>query len=240
MSSADEEWVLYYWGTPPGGKPFCGRGEFVRLIFEETGVKFREVGDHEVLKNMFFSKEMEKQVGFPSFAPPMIQRGKFRLSQTPVICSYLGKQFGLWPESEEDQWHAQQLNNTIHDFIAEGRLAFHGRNNVESYYTQKEETQPYIDRFLATRLSRWLTCLETALKANKGGQGFVIGDKLTYVDLGLLHVLRATDAQFPDAWASNDSIPLLKAFKDRLSARPNLAAYFKSDRCRPFEGNSMM
>ncbi|KAI8521308.1 hypothetical protein Bbelb_010620 [Branchiostoma belcheri] len=235
--SSEEEWVLYYWGILPGQKPFCGRGEFVRLIFEEVGVKFREVGDYDVIKKLFFT---DKQEGFYAFAPPMIQKGKFRLSQTPAICSYLGKQFGLFPESEEDQWLAQQLNITIHDFIGEGRLAFHGRNNVESYYTQKEETQPYIDRFVATRLPRWLAHLETALKANKGGQGFAIGDKLTYVDLGLLHVLRATEAQFPEAWASNDSIPLLKAFKDRLSARPNLAAYFKSDRCIPFEGNSMM
>ncbi|XP_035669728.1 glutathione S-transferase P-like isoform X2 [Branchiostoma floridae] len=237
MSSEEPEWVLYYWGCPPGVKPFPGRGEFVRLIFEEAGVKFREVNDFEVLKKLFFT---EKQKGFYAFAPPMIQRGKFRLSQTSVICSYLGKQFGLWPESEEDQWRAQQLNITIHDFIAEGRLAFHGRNPVESYYTQKEETQPYIDRFVATRLPRWLTHLETALKANNDGQGFVIGGKLTYVDLGLLHVLRATESQFPQAWASNDSIPLLKAFKARLSARPNLAAYFNSDRCVPFEGNSMM
>lgn len=69
---------------------------------------------------------------------------------------------------------------------------------------------------------------------------FVIGDKLTYVDLALLHVLRATQSQFSEAFEKNDDIPILKAFLERMSARPNLAAYFKSDRCRPFEGNSMM
>ena len=73
MSSEEPEWVLYYWGCPPGVKPFPGRGEFVRLIFEEAGVKFREVNDFEVLKKLFFS---EKQEGFYAFAPPMIQRGK--------------------------------------------------------------------------------------------------------------------------------------------------------------------
>ena len=69
---------------------------------------------------------------------------------------------------------------------------------------------------------------------------FVVGEKLTYVDLALLHVLRATASQFPEEWKKLDTVPLLKAFKDRLSARPNLQAYFKSDRCRAFEGNSMM
>ena len=69
---------------------------------------------------------------------------------------------------------------------------------------------------------------------------FVVGDKLTYVDLALLHVLRAAKSQFSEAFNALNTIPLLKAFMERISARPNLAAYFASDRCRPFEGNSMM
>ena len=71
---------------------------------------------------------------------------------------------------------------------------------------------------------------------------FLFGDSLTYVDLALLHVLRATEFQFPDAWSgvvTRDFSPLV-AFKTRLEQRPRLSAYFKSDRCRPFEGNSMM
>ena len=43
------------------------------------------------------------------------------LSQTPVICKYLGKKFGLYPDNEEDEVHADQVNITIHDFIAEGK-----------------------------------------------------------------------------------------------------------------------
>ena len=34
----------------------------------------------------------------------------------------MGKKFGLWPESEEDVWHAEQINATVHDYIAEGML----------------------------------------------------------------------------------------------------------------------
>ena len=69
---------------------------------------------------------------------------------------------------------------------------------------------------------------------------FVVGDKITYVDLALLHVLRAAASQFPETWEKLETIPLLKAFKDRMSERPRLKAYFASDRCRAFEGNSMM
>ena len=68
----------------------------------------------------------------------------------------------------------------------------------------------------------------------------MVGDKLTYVDLALLHVLRATESQFPEAWEALTSIPLLKAFQQRLQQTPRLQEYFKSDRCKPFSGNSMM
>ena len=50
--------------------------------------------------------------------------GDFVLSQTPVICKYLGKKFGLYPDNEEDEFHADQVNITIHDFIAEGKSVF--------------------------------------------------------------------------------------------------------------------
>jgi len=59
------------------------------------------------------------------------------------------------------------------------------------------------------------------------------------VDISMLTVLRATEAQFPEAWAAQN-VPLLKAFKKRMEERPRIAAYLASDRCIPFTGYSMM
>ena len=42
-----EIWELYYWPK------LAGRGEFVRVIFEEAGVKFKEINDLDVLVPMF-------------------------------------------------------------------------------------------------------------------------------------------------------------------------------------------
>jgi len=223
------EYELLYW-------PLAGRGEFIRLIFEDAGVPFKDNSDVQAITAIKEGKE----AFYPSFAPPFLKRGDFTLSQTAVICRYLGKQFGYWPDKEEDQWHAEQVNTTIHDFIAEGRLVFHGTGFVKSYYDQKEETKPYIEWFKKERIEKWLNVFEKVLNANNDGRGYVVGDKCTYVDLALLHVLRAAESQFPDEWAAVSSVPLLKAFKQRMQERPRLAEYFKSDRCRAFEGNSMM
>ena len=97
--------------------------------------------------------------------------GDFSLSCTPVVCRYLGKRFGLCPASEEDQWHAEQLNHTIHDYIAEGRLAFHGLDHNMTYYKQIEETKPYIKTFLETRLHYYLRHFLRVLQRNGGGKG---------------------------------------------------------------------
>ena len=65
---------------------------------------------------------------------------------------------------------------------------------------------------------------------------------MTYVDLALLHVLRATAAQFPDEWKATvmREFPVVTSFKARMEERPRLKAYFASERCRPFGGDSMM
>ena len=59
-----DEWVLYYW-------PLAGRGEFVRLVFEEAGVKYKEVNDD--IRNLINNGGLG---GFPVFAPPVIKKGK--------------------------------------------------------------------------------------------------------------------------------------------------------------------
>lgn len=236
-SGTDAEWELWYW-------PLAGRGEFVRLLFEEAGVPYKQVNDPQLLADKF--KGQTKQ-GWPVFAVPMIKKGDFELGQTGTICRYLGKQLGLLPATEADQFRADQLCTTIMDYIAEGRLAFHGKNHYESYYNQKEFTQPYIDYFVANRIPKFLPHFEATLKHNAelnpaSTELYCFGASgPTYCDLCLLHVLRATESQFPEAWQANiGNYPLLARFKQQMENRPRLKAYFASSRCRPFEGNSMM
>ncbi|ESO99694.1 hypothetical protein LOTGIDRAFT_141723 [Lottia gigantea] len=239
--SDEAEWELYYHDTKLAG---VGRNEFAKLIFEEVGVKYKEVND-----NMYELFRGDKWTGYPTFAPPMIKKGDFSLSQAGVISRYLGKQFGLYPDNEVDQWHAEQLSATVHDYLAEaynpdsinfftGRLAFHGVYPTDSYFSQQEGTQPYINRFVEKRFHQFLKHFEKALTYNN--RGFMVGNKLTYIDLEVYHILRATENQFPEAWRDLSTIPHLKAFKNRIEVRPNIATYLKSTRCNKFQGNSMM
>jgi glutathione S-transferase len=68
----------------------------------------------------------------------------------------------------------------------------------------------------------------------------MFGDKITYIDLSLFQVLRALEGSFAADWAAANYCPQLKAFKERIAARPNIATYLKSPRAKPMMSHSMM
>lgn len=71
------EYELIYW-------PFAGRAEYIRLIFEEAGVAFKNtslvMGDYTFTKNL-----RAGQGGYPGFAPPVLKKGKLFIRPWKVI-----------------------------------------------------------------------------------------------------------------------------------------------------------
>jgi len=62
-----DEWTLIYYGG------MVGRAEFLRLIFEEAGVPYKEIGDIDVIKHDFLEGKGDL---YPHFAPPVIKKGE--------------------------------------------------------------------------------------------------------------------------------------------------------------------
>ena len=143
-----EGWKLYYW---PG---FPGRGELVRLMFEELGISYEDVGvtkgAQEVLKLM-----RGEHGGWPVRAPPIIQNGDFFLSQTHAIIEYLGKKFGAWPKGGiEEEARAAQINMMVQDLLEEACSAYHPMERSATYESQKEAAIPYIAKFRKERIPK--------------------------------------------------------------------------------------
>ena len=149
----EPEWKLLYWYFTPG----VGRGEFVRLMFEEAGVPYddvcRKAKDSAAVMKFYNGEEL----GYPVQFPPIIKKGDFVLSQTPAILEYLGKKFGLYPDGgAEEEAHAMQLTLAVADCLAECMRAFHPVSGHASYTTQKEEAKPHIEQFRAERLPKYV------------------------------------------------------------------------------------
>jgi len=224
-----ETYELYYW---PG---LQGRGELIRLIFEQAGVDYVDVGRLPEERGggapailAYYKGERE---GHPAFAPPVLRVGEVVLAQMPNICLFLGRRFGLAPEDEPGWLHANQLQLTIGDLINEVHDTHHPLGAALYYEDQKEAAQRRAQLFLEQRLPRFLGYFERVLGQNGGER--MVGDRLSYVDLGVFQILSGLEYAFPRAFA-RQSAPGLLRLRDAVAARPRIAAYLASPRRLPF------
>lgn len=83
---------------------------------------------------------------------------------------------------------------------------------------------------------------EDILKRNGGtieAPGFLVGASRTAADLAVYHFLAAAQQHYRQYYDSIDA-PVCKAFQQAIAERPNIKAYLSSDRCQPWDADSMM
>jgi len=72
------------------------------------------------------------------------------------------------------------------------------------------------------------------LKKNHNGEGFFFGDSFTLADANAFHILN--DWTRPVAPDALKAFPALEAYRKRIAAIPQIAAYLKSPRFPPTTG----
>ncbi|GLI60934.1 hypothetical protein VaNZ11_003170, partial [Volvox africanus] len=177
--------------------------------------------------------------GFPVRAPPAIRRGDFVLSNTPVIMAYLGRQFGMMPGSLEDTTHVEQVLAVVTDAVAEGRLAFHPKDFYATHKIQVEESKPYIKQYGENRLPKYMRYWEALLDRNPDPQGFLIGSSIAVADLAVYHYMTAAEQHYKQYYDAIEA-PRAKEHQMRIASRPRIQAYLNSNRCQPWDTDSMM
>jgi len=256
MADSISEWTVLY--HSPG--KFKGRGEFLRLMLEDAGVSYVNTGDQlygpSGMMDAFrgsveaiASDETKQTQAFPLFFPPAIWHRpangeEVMINQVGACMIYLGESLGYAPRSAAERARADAVLLNCQDYIGEGRSSFHPVKNSMSYNDQKEEGDRVSKEFTKNRMKTYLHHFNKVVMKNGPNKPVAGGDQLTYADFALFHVLDATISQFDTefyefAW-QNTNVPALKEYHAWIKERPNLQAYFKSDRCAPFAGDSMM
>src|SRR5262245_17007484 len=160
--ATEERYELFYWPKIPG------RGEFVRLVFEEAGVPYVDVARQPeaegggVAAIMKFIKGGES--GALPFAPPFLRVGDLVISQTASILAFLAQRFKLIPDDEASRLEANQIQLTLADFVEEVHSAHHPIAASQYYDDQKEEAQRRARFFLTERIPKHLGWLENVLR----------------------------------------------------------------------------
>lgn len=190
-SSKDVLYELIYWPGVPG------RGEHIRLAFEEAGAEYtdtahKEDGVKEVLAQID-TKNLGDELNPPSLAPPMLRHGDLFISQTSNILMYIGPRTGLAPKPEDDEDAIYRINGlalTALDGLSNEAHDTHHPIATGLYYEdQKEESKKRAKDYIENRLPKFLGYFERVLKGKASGDGpWLYGGSLTYADLVLFQV----------------------------------------------------
>lgn len=75
----------------------------------------------------------------------------------------------------------------------------------------------------------------------RSGSGWLVGPERTAADLNVYHFLAAAQQHFrPYYDTAIADAPRCKALQAAVAARPRIAAYLASERCQPWDADSMM
>jgi glutathione S-transferase len=230
MSQASYQ--LYYWPT------IQGRGEFVRLLLEDTGVDYVDVArlpkeeGGGVAAIFSVLKEQGALSPLSPLAPPILRVGDLLIAQTANILQYLAQKHGLCPTDEAGAVGANQLQLTIADFVGEIHNTHHPIATSLIYEEQKEAAEQYAKLFIEQRMPKFLGYFERVLEKNVAGESrYLVGGEHSYVDLSMFQLLEGLAYAFPQSLGKLQSkLPALSALRIRVSERPKIAAYRRSAR----------
>lgn len=183
------DYELIYWPGLPG------RGEYIRLVFEEAGVPYTDkavTSPDAAVKDVLnrIGDNLGSEINPPFFAPPILRHGDFYISQTPNILQYIAPRHGLGPADGPGFYHVNGLALTILDGLSNEAHDTHHPISVMLYYEdQKEESKRRAKEYTKDRLPKFLGHLEKVLEGKKSGAGpWLYGGELTYADLVLFQV----------------------------------------------------
>ena len=219
---------LYYW-------PIQGRGEFIRLAFEEAGAAYEDVARTAdgMARMMAIMNGAAK--GHAPFAPPFLVDGDAVIGQTAAILFYLGPRLGLAPQDEVQRLWVHQIMLTINDLVAEAHDTHHPIAGALYYEDQKPEALRRAENFRARRLPKYLGWFEKILALNPKGAAHLAGDSLSYADLALFQAVGGLSYAFPSAMKrALGAAPHVAALHRAVGERPRVKAYLASDRRLPF------
>ena len=187
--------------------PFRGLGEPIRLFFEDQGVAFedRRVGfdEWDAVKPQMQFRQM-----------PRLQDGETTLFQSQAILRYLARPRGLCGETEAERIRCDISTEAGRDL--QQRLWDH-------FWWPGSNTPEAAAEFEAGTLAGQLGLVAGWL----GDAPYFGGARLLFADYYVLTVLDEAAAFFPSAMAR--AAPLA-AYRQRMYARPALAAYAASGR----------
>jgi glutathione S-transferase len=225
---------LFYWPE------IQGRGEFVRLVLEEIGADYVDIGRLPATRGGGYKRllaALDGELAPYAFAMPVLRSDSIVIAQTALITRYLGERHGLAPDGERERLAAAAIALTIADLVAETHDTHHPISVEQYYEDQRAAARQRAKAFRTGRIPKFLGYLERILATNGD---YLVGNAVSYVDLAAFQIVAGLRYAFPVTMTKLEpELPRLIALHDRIAERPRIAAYLVSDRRLPFSNEGI-
>ena len=224
---------LHYWPT------IQGRGEFIRLTLEAAGAPYIDVARGDEAKGQGVPAMMrllnDRKAPQPPFAPPFLKDGDLVIGQTAAILHHIAPELKLVARSERARVWTQQIQLTIADMVDEAHDTHHPIGVGLYYEDQLPEALRRATEFCNARMPKFMAWFEHIVKNNPAGSRYLVGGKLSYVDLSLFQLVEGLRYAFPKAAEKTlAKAPSVLQLHQRVASVPKVAAYLRSPRRIPF------
>ncbi|BGP21018.1 hypothetical protein JCM10213_003218 [Rhodosporidiobolus nylandii] len=194
--------------------PIAGRGEPIRYMLEDAGVAYEEAADVQMFRDGKFDYE---QYRFNQL--PRLTVNGTHLFQQGAILRFLAKAKGYTGSGDIFQdTLVDQLQDACEDLNVAYVSKIYAPNGPELLLT-----------FIKEHVPKVLKQFDYIFSKNQQASGYLAYEKPSFAEFHLLYLFHALSHLNP---ALLEAFPTLKAWNERMLARPGLKAYFESGRMK--------
>jgi len=199
-----------------------GRAEVIRFIFVLADVEYVD----QRYEHSEWPGEIKKTLDLPFGQLPTLAIDGVVYSQCLPITRYLAEKYGLAGKTDFDRLRADMIIHCAEDVIMK----------LAAIYLEQdaEKKANLLKKFNDEELPQFCGYFEKMLKQNSDGQGFFVGDSLTWADLHLFHLLTSFIPLLDVNKDYLSSYPDLKALTERVGKNPKIAAWIAKRPETPF------
>lgn len=192
-----------------------GRAELCRLIFAQAGVQYE---DRRVTQEEW--QELKPTTPFGTI--PILQVDDKMLSGSTPISRYLAENLGLAGSNDIENCELAGIGDFLNDLVMK----------LGQHLLADDDKKPELMKELKeTHFPKYLGGVEKWITSNNCSDGWIYGQKVTYIDLALFLLTEYLCTIEPSAL---EAFPALKNLEEAVKNLPNIAKWLKERPVTPF------
>ncbi|CAH1796833.1 unnamed protein product, partial [Owenia fusiformis] len=189
-----------------------GRAELTRMIFASKGIEYEDI-------RVEFKDWPEVKPTTPRGYLPLLEVGGVTICESQTVARTAAHIAGIAGETELERAQADMIIDCYSDIF----------DSVVNVFFEKDlTTRNELIAKLKTQTPEGLKNLEKILVDNDGGDGFIVGSKLTWADIACMFILDILHKMMPEAGVDLDMsalCPQLTSHSGRICGIPAIAKW---------------